>query len=179
MKNNKIFVCLLCIFGFLSLATIIHADYVLPYPSYMPGNKLYKVSRILDILENYWNFGAVAQTKFHLELADKYLVEAKTLFEYKQYLLATDALNRSDNQFSSLPVHLVSVKNEGVDTTQLHQTIQEAAVKHTDVLEALLAVTPVTFNWTPEKSQPTMLDVHALIQQAIAIRSSVSGAIKN
>ena len=85
-------------------------DYVLPYPSYMPGNPMYKIRQILERAQEYWYFGDMAKVKYHLKMADKYLVEAKTLFEYKQYLLAVDALQRSNQQFQPLPQLLERVK---------------------------------------------------------------------
>src|SRR3989344_2434627 len=84
------------------LVSRVEAAYVLPYPSYMPGNKLYTFSRFFDEVGRIWNFGSIASTKYALHLSDKYLVEAKTLFEYQQYLLALDALQRSDRQLKCL-----------------------------------------------------------------------------
>ena len=143
---------------FVSLLFIVrsvHAEYVLPYPSYMPGNKLYNLTRMIDKIENYWYFGPIAQTKYHLKLSDKYLVEAKTLFEYEQYLLAVDALSRSDSQFSALSASKI---------------VREAAQKHREVLEALLSAVPSEFIWAPEKTAPTTLDIKGLLLRALTLR---------
>src|SRR5450759_5012191 len=85
-----------------SHSSLVYADYVLPYPSYMPGSSLYKVSRVVDLLKFYWSWGNIAQIKYHLALSDKYLIEAKTLMEYKQFLLGTDDLRRYDKEFVNL-----------------------------------------------------------------------------
>ncbi len=140
---------------FLSVAVPARADYVLPYPSYMPGNKLYRITRIIDVLENYWYFGNIAQQKYHSKLADKYLVEAKTLFEYKQYLLAVDALMRSDAQFRQLP------KNAAV---------REEAKKHIETLEELIQTVPPQFSWSPEKAAATQLKLKDLLTASITLR---------
>ena len=87
---------------FVAFPSSVFADYTLPYPSYMPGNKLYKASRLFDELQKYWHWGNIASVKYRLKIADKYLVEAKVLFEYKQYVLALDALERSDMHIKSL-----------------------------------------------------------------------------
>jgi len=97
--NVRLFGCLVGIVIFLSVSPQVRAEYVLPYPSAMPGNKLYRIMRIIDELKKPLYFGSITRYKYHLSLADKYLVEAKTLFEYKQYLLAVDALERSDREF--------------------------------------------------------------------------------
>ena len=143
---------LLLLISFLALASSVRAEYVLPYPSFMPGNKLYRVTRIVDKLKNYWYFGTIAQAKYHLGLSDKYLVEAKTLFEYKQYLLAVDALGRSDDEFRKVS------KNPA------------AAQKHIEVLTQLLSLVPDTFTWTPEKSEATRLPLKDLLEASIRLR---------
>lgn len=170
----KRIVSLLIITYFISVVMSVHADYVLPYPSYMPGNKLYKIDRIIDQLKRFWYFGNIAKVKYHLALSDKYLVEAKTLMEYNQFLLGADALTRSNKEFSGIPLNLAGAKNEGVDTTTLKGTIQEAAIKHTSVLAALQRSVPHTFVWRPEKSVATNLDLGSMIQSSEELRMSVA-----
>lgn len=110
---KKILILVLIIFICFLTVPSVRADYVLPYPSVMPGNKLYRITRIVDQLKKYWYFGNIAQIKYHLGLSDKYLVEAKTLFEYKQYLLATDALKRSSDQFSQIHQYVIKAEAGG------------------------------------------------------------------
>jgi len=148
-------ICLLLI-AYCLFAFPVHAEYVLPYPSFMPGNKLYNITRAIDKIENYWYFGTIAQTKYHLKLSDKYLVEAKTLFEYKQYLLATDALARSDLEFKALPKSKI---------------VARAAQKHRQVLESLLLTVPPEFVWTPEKSSAIPLDLYGILSHSITLRT--------
>ena len=149
----------------LLLTTSVQAAYVLPYPSYMPGHKLYRMSRVLDQLKDYWYWGNIAQFKYHLGLADKYLVEAKTLFEYDQYLLAVDSLKRSNQNVQFLPSFIQKAKEEGKDTVQLATIFQEAMGVHTLVLQELEARLPGEFTWQPEKEAPTVIPIaHLLIQ---------------
>lgn len=135
----------------------IHAAYVLPYPSYMPGNKLYSVSRMIDAMKKYWYFGAISQVKYHLELSDKYLVEAKTLFEYKQYLLATDALLRSTEAFQALESDIKRAVDQHKDMRVFVGEIEDAGSAHQEVLLNLKSSTPETFRWTPEKASASDL----------------------
>ena len=152
--------------------TVFASDYVLPYPSYMPGNKLYKVSRLIDKLQNYWYWGNIAQEQYHLGLADKYLVEAKTLFEYNQYLLAADALNRSNQQFQLVRPYIVKAQKQGVDVKDILNIFSAAEEKHEEVLNILEKEVPETFVWTPEKDKPTNLPLHQLLEQAVVIRKN-------
>jgi hypothetical protein len=172
MKKTFV-ISLLCIVYFLLHIPSVHADYVLPYPSYMPGNKMYRVTRLIDKVKQYWYWGNISQIKYHLGLSDKYLVEAKTLMEYNQYLLATDALVRSDKEFQQLPTYVQGAKNEHVDIARYKQLIVEAGKKHTEILSTLALLVPAKFRWTPEKAKATDLKLQDMLTTSVGIRSKV------
>lgn len=163
----------LILLSFLAIAGPVRADYVLPYPSYMPGNKFYRVSRLLDKLENYWYWGNIAQVKYHLKLSDKYLVEAKTLFEYKQYLLGINALIRSDREFKFIPADLIKAAYEGKDISKLEQLVKDAATEHIKVLTKLESEIPKKFVWMPEKQKSQELNLSESFIKSINIRESL------
>lgn len=165
---------LVLLFTVLFVTPQVYAQYVLPYPSYMPGNTLYRISRIADILKAYWYWGSIASFRYHLGLADKYLVEAKTLFEYKQYLLASDAMNRSNEHFQKLPLYMKRAVGEHKDVTILKRTAKEAALEHIRIMENISASTPEEFIWLPEKSQASTIPIGRNIREGIDIRQSVS-----
>lgn len=172
--KKKLIILLLIAYCLLLIVPPVLADYVLPYPSYMPGNKLYKISRIIDGLKRFWYFGNISQIKYHMGLSDKYLVEAKTLFEYNQYLLGADALTRSDKEFMQVPTNLTGARGEGVDITSFKQTVTEAAATHEAVLSRLLLIVPHTFTWKPEKSSSTELNLGDMIQSSEKLRMTVA-----
>ncbi len=174
--KKKVIILLITVYCLLSTVSSVYADYVLPYPSYMPGNKLYRLTRIVDQLKKYWYRGNIAQTKYHLALSDKYLVEASTLMEYKQYLLGADALRRSDAEFATLPAYVAGAKKEGVDVHELQLLLAAAAGKHREVLTGLLPVVPPDFTWTPEKSKPTALPLSDIISASVGIRQRIASA---
>lgn len=160
LKNRLAFYIFLCILINIFFANHnLASSYYLPYPSLMPGSKLYRISRITDKLKNYWSFGNITQVKYHLSLSDKYLVEAKTLFEYDQYLLAVDALHRSTDEFKQINPHLLQASRESKDTSQLTQTVKDAASVHFKVLENIRRTVPETVRWTPEKTSGTDLTI--------------------
>ena len=138
----------------LTIATHVHEGYVLPYPSYMPGHKLYRVSRVLDDLKKYWYWGNIAGAKYHIGLSDKYLVEAKILFEYKQYPLALDALKRSDEQFQ-----------------KISRDSSEANEAHIVLLKKLMSELPESYTWQEEHQSPIVLDLHSALRRSIDIRN--------
>ncbi len=148
-------------------------EYVLPYPSFMPGNKFYKVTRILDSIERWWYWGSIASFKYHLKLSDKYLIEAKTLFEYKQYQLGVDALKRSDAQIPQVIEFLHSARKEGKDVQKLKIIASDAMVAHALVLEKLSSELPKTYLWTPEKERPVVLDFSLLLNESLAMRKKL------
>lgn len=175
MKMFNRAICLfVLVFTFLNMnKTVYAAEYVLPYPSYMPGNKFYKISRILDRIERWWFWGSIASFKYHLKLADRYLVEAKILFEYKQYLLAADALKRSDSQVLLIKHSLLSAQTEGKDTNKLELLGKNAMNAHITILEKLKKELPENFLWTPEKQPSRMIHIFELIDKSIAYRSKL------
>ncbi len=157
---------------FISVTNISYADspYVLPYPSTMPGSFLYKLHVLSEQLLKYWYFGNFGQFTYNLKLSDKYLVEAKTLFEYKQYLLADRALKKSDSYFVQTMPYLTKLKDECVDITDKKNTLHDAAQKHIETLEKARADIPESFVWRPEKASATSLYLQTDITNAIAIR---------
>lgn len=173
-KNTKrLLVCIVSM-AWLVFPHVVRAEYVLPYPSYMPGNKLYSVSRILDKVKAYWYWGNIGKFRYHLGLSDKNLVEAKTLMEYRQYLLGVAALKRSDTEFEKISGYLSLAKHEGIDIGVLKRTALEASEAHTSVITRLVAETPVSFIWTPEKVSPSELQLHTLLNDSLRIREKVA-----
>jgi hypothetical protein len=151
----------------------VSASYMLPYPSYMPGNKLYRVSRIIDNVKHFWYWGTIAQLKYHVGLSDKYLVEAKTLFEYKQYLLATDALKRSDQELSDIMLLVDEGNREGKDMSEQKKIVSESMQVHVVTLAEMKNQLPGEFVWTPEKSDPQKLSIGSMLDTSIQIRQMV------
>ena len=164
------------VIGHLSL---VRADYVFPYPSYMPGNKIYRISRVVDQLKKFWYWGNIAQTKYHLALSDKYLIEAKTLFEYKQYLLAVDALERSNQVLKETPLFISRAWGEEKDIGYLVDHVKYALDAHEEILADLIINLPISYLWTPEKTVPTPLHLHDIITKSIDIRRNTSEQISN
>jgi len=105
-----------------------------------------------------------------MSLADKYIVEAKTLFEYKQYLLGTDALARSDAQFFQISRHLFAAKQNGKDSTLLRDKMLEESIVHERLLTRLMVDVPETFVWEPENAKSSTLSLYTLLKSSIDIR---------
>jgi len=163
----------MCLFVLGSFTPAVQASYLLPYPSFMPGNRLYRVSRLLDQLKAYWYWGNIAQFKYHLNLADKYLVEAQTLFDYQQYLLGLKALAESDRETRELPETLSRANKENKDIHNLTALLQEAMIEHERILYELEKDLPQEFLWQPENEKPTLLPLANLLTQSRDLRISV------
>ncbi len=146
------------------------SSYVLPYPSIMPGSKFYKIKVLIDRLAVYWYFGNFGQFTYNLKQSDKYLVEAKTLFEYKQYLFAYKALQKSTVYFKNTYPFLSAAKKEGKNTKEKELIFKNAAKRHLEVLNELLAKTPQEFMWRPEFSESVNLHINQSLHEAIDVR---------
>lgn len=173
MRNGKIFLFIIAILFFLLLIrTSVYAksDYVLPYPSFMPGSLFYNAHLFLETLMEYWYFGNFGQFIYNLKQSDKYLVEAKILFEYSQYLLGEQALVKSNSYFIKARPFLEKAKNEGKDVSEKKQLLDSAAQKHKEVLRHLLTIVPETFIWQPERSSLVRLNLSEVTKRSIKIR---------
>ena len=149
------------------------SDYVLPYPSFMPGSKFYTVHLIWENVMKYWHFGSFSQFHYNLTLSDKYLVEAKTLFEYKQYFLGYKALQKSDTYFLNIPSLLSKAKKENKNIVQKNNMLKSAAVRHIEVLEEVRMIAPEEFLWQEEKRDAITLRLSQSVDKSIQIRKSV------
>src|SRR3990167_9206081 len=117
----------------------------------MPGNPMYKIRQILERAQEYWYFGDMAKVKYHLKMADKYLVEAKTLFEYGQIRLAVESLDKSNYHFSNAVLYEDDVVQDKKDSGEQMQELKNAAEKHTSVIKVLDQELPDTVEWQEEK----------------------------
>lgn len=159
------------LFFFISLQTsYASSSYVLPYPSTMPGGISYKVHLVWEKIMQYWYFGDFGSYEYNLKQSDKYLVEAKTLFEYNQYLLGFAALQKSNNYWIKTLPFLEKAKKNGKNITDKREELRQAAAKHSEVLQKMQNDTPAEFTWTPEKNPSSVLNIHALINAAISLR---------
>ena len=161
----------LLLFVVLSKPAVANSEYVLPYPSTMPGGALYKIHAISEYIQRYWYFGSFGQFSYNLKKSDKYLVEAKTLFEYKQYLLGSKALSKSNSYFLKIKPSLSQAKKEGKDISEKLKLFNSAIEKHKEVLEQIRKDVPRDVLWSPEKDSATKIMLHQEIEQAIRLRT--------
>jgi hypothetical protein len=126
----------------------------------MPGSIFYKLNLIQEELLRFWYFGDFGQFKYNLSQSDKYLVEAITLFDYKQYLLAYNALSKSNQYFKKIKPSLESAERNGKDIIDKEAILTQAAQKHIEELLKLRQSLPPVFEWRPEKEQPRILNLH-------------------
>ena len=160
MKKYLWLMLLVIICFFKSIPAFAESSYVLPYPSFMPGSIFYKLNLVKEEVLKYWYFGNFGQFYYNLKQSDKYLVEAKTLFDYKQYLLAYKALRKSDRYFEKIGKNILEKKTR----------LKEAAQKHIEELTKLKSNVPSTFNWIPERNSPTILKLWESIDMSIRLR---------
>lgn len=158
------------VFTYLTPIVYARSDYVLPYPSAMPGSKWYKIRVIIEQIDHLWYFGNFAQFKYNLKSADKYLVEAKTLFEYKQYLHGYNALLKSNQYFKQTRISLTNAKKEDKNIDEKELVLKGAAKKHSEVLGELLQKIPESFYWVPEKGTGSFLPLAKTIKNSLLLR---------
>lgn len=167
---KKLLFILLFVFVFSSPA---HASYTLPYPGIMPGNRLYVIGELFDKLKGFLAFGDFASFSHTLSQSDKYLVEAKTLFEYKQYLLGAYSLEKSNKQIILAREALDNAKDQKKDISEKEKILSSAIQKHNLILKELKSKLPDEFKWVDEDSPPVQININSDIQTAINVRSNL------
>src|SRR3989344_915961 len=172
MKSFLI-ICLFAVFIFFASQSFAESSYVLPYPSAMPGSVLYKFGLVREALMKYWYFGDFGEFNYNLSQSDKYLVEVKTLFDYKQYLLGYQALFTSNGYFEKIKPNLVSAEKHGKNVSNKMNLLKEAARKHIEELAKLKETVPENFSWQPEKQKSTNLHLWESIDRSIGIREEI------
>lgn len=136
----------------------------------MPGSIFYKLHSVWEEVMKYWYFGNFGQYKYNLNKADKYLVEAKTLFEYNQYILALTALQKSDIYFSYIQENLYKGIKEKRNIDDKQSLLKSASAKHIEVLSAIKKQLPEQFIWEAEKENAKILNLWESLGQSIKIR---------
>ncbi len=169
---SKIVVFFITLFFFVSVTSVYaKSSYVMPYPGVMPGNKLYLLSDLLDRAKYFYTLGDIAQFKYNLAQADKYLIEAKILFEYDQYPLALQSLQNSNMYFKNSYASVQSAEESKKNISVIQKTYNEASLKHVELLTELLPKLPTQFLWQDEKKAPLLLNIKKQIDDAVDIRT--------
>jgi hypothetical protein len=139
----------------------------------MPGSIFYNLGLIREQIMKYWYYGDLGQFKYNLQLSDKYLIEAKTLFEYEQYLLAYRALLKSDSYFAKTNPSLLKAESHGKNIKEKKLILKEAAKKHIDIILEVKKRTPQSFTWQPENETSTRLELSQAFDSSIKVRKRV------
>jgi hypothetical protein len=115
----------------------------------------------------------VSQLKVHRSLSDKYFVESKILFEYKQYSLAVNALVRSNIELERLPRIFEAVIKEKKEIHRIFTETKEDMTVQIQLLQQMKEIFPIQYSWEPENQQASVLKIGEEIDNAIFIRQSV------
>ncbi len=149
------------------------SSYVLPYPSFMPGSTFYRPHLLWEIISKYFYFGSLGQFKYNLGESDKYIVEAKTLYEYGQYMYASNSLNKSNEFFKNSLDSLNNAQKENKNVSLQRELLKGAALKHIEVLGKSESFLPEVVVWSPEKVKPKTIYIKKDIDVAISIRRKI------
>lgn len=168
---KKILSLFFFILFFLNVPVVFAQEYIMPYPSYMPGNKLYKLHSFWEKIEEYWYFGDMAQVKYHQHQSDKYLVEARTLFEYGQTALGVLALSKSNDHFAKAVLYQMDVTHEKKDDGQQKGQLINAGQKHSEILGELKEKLPEEVEWKEEKEESKKFPIALMLKEAILLRT--------
>ena len=106
-------------------------------------------------------------------MSDKHLVEAKTLFEYKQYALGVRALEKSNSEVVQISPLLSRLIEEKKSNPEIIENVDEEMRSHVGVLARMFSETPDSIEWTEERQAPRVINLNDFHTIAIQLRQEL------
>lgn len=117
--------------------------YELPYPGRVaPDHPLWPIKAIRDLIVLGVTLDPVKKAKLNLLYADKRLVLSQNLFEKDKPELGFSTLVKSEMYLDQAYTLNKDLLDKGTEDTHMLRVLANAALKHRQVIEQLLAVSP-------------------------------------
>ncbi len=128
-------------------------EYELPYPGKVsPDSPLWVVKALRDRIVYVVVQNHLKKAELSLLYSDKRLLESKKLFEAKKPDLAFSTLSKGEKYLEIAKVEEEKARQGGVDTTHFLKKFIVATLKHRQVIEELIPL-------SPEDAKPEMVKV--------------------
>lgn len=117
--------------------------YVLPYPgSILPDHPVWPIKALRDKIWMKLNSSAVAKAKMNILFADKRLSASKTLFEKQKPELGYSSLTKAEKYLEEAMKQVRIADEKGLDTNSILQTLATSSLKHVEVIDEILLISP-------------------------------------
>ncbi len=115
----------------------IKIDYQLPYPGILPDNPLWYFKVLRDKARLYLTNDPLARAELELLYADKRLAGSKILFEKNKTNLALSTLTKAEKYLEE-----AEIEAKKVDSVSFLNKLAKASLKHRQITEEILAISP-------------------------------------
>ncbi len=124
--------------------TFSSSNYTLPFPGMLPDNPFYTFKVLRDRIILFLINDSVKKAKFYLLQADKRLQAGVYLWNQKPEKrdLAVSTISKGENYFEEAISQTRLAKKEGRDVGTIKGDLEQAAIKHAQVLANLLKNAP-------------------------------------
>lgn len=135
-------------FVFLSLGSSVaalspsptHIEYALPYPGLLPDHPLYTLKTWRDRILILLTRDPLKRSQLYLLFADKHMGMGQSLWDGKQYDLATATFIQGEKYLLTSASTLVSLRNENKLPPGVAEKVGLSAKKHEEILNKLQAI---------------------------------------
>lgn len=121
---------------------ISNIDYYFPTPGIRPDSPLWPFKVARDKLWLFVNFDPEKRTDLLLLYADKRLMMSQELMKNKQSALAVSTASKAEKYLQEANLETDKITKEGGDPTSSLEKISKASLKHREVLEAMMNISP-------------------------------------
>jgi mannitol-specific phosphotransferase system IIBC component len=112
--------------------------YQLAYPGLLPDHPLYFLKAARDKIISFFISSPIKKADFDLLQADKRIGASVMLSKKGKVDLAQSTFSKAENYFEKAIVQVSSAKMQGIHTGEMAKKLQDANLKHRQVLDDML-----------------------------------------
>jgi len=121
----------------------VFVDYYLPYPGdILPGSFLWPVKAARDSFWLFINTNPSREAELMLLFADKRIGSAEVLFKQGNFDDGFSALTKAEKYLESASKQEEINRSRGLDTSEFLVKISKAALKHFEVIDRIVVISP-------------------------------------
>jgi len=142
-------------------------DYFLAYPGILPDHFLYSLKMIRDRLRLWLTIDPLKKAELFLLYADKRLGAGKVLIEGNKIDLGVSTLTKGEKYLEQANTQIKMAKDKGKNTEEILGKINQASLKHEEILLGLKVKVGQDFQSIVEQALSYTKQVQENVQQSL------------
>ncbi len=142
-------------------------DYFLAYPGILPDHFLYSLKMIRDRLRIWLTIDPLKKAELFLLYADKRLGAGKVLIEGNKVDLGVSTLTKGEKYLEQANTQIKMAKDKGKNTEEILGKINQASLKHEEILLGLKVKVGQDFQSIVEQALSYTKQVQENVQQSL------------